>query len=319
MAESVLNPVQLRALTEVVRTGSFTEAGRELGYTSSAVSQQVTALERALGLRLVVREPHRIRCTPAALRLAHRGARALHVLAALEDDVRAVARGRAGRLRIGTSLDPAAGLIAPTLRRLKASHPQVTVTVDDLPPDDLLEEVLAGAVDVALVYDYPAAPRDLTPGLVAVELARDPWELVLPADWRDAHELSDLATHEWVVGLDDGVGHPALTAVCATAGFTPRVSVASRNRDVVVGLVSAGAGIGVLPAVPWRASPGVSLRPFEAPAASRRTLAVHPRTRTDASVSAALRTLHRVARAEADASRLHVEQTRVGQEGERGP
>ena len=108
-----------------------------------------------------MREPQRIRCTPAAFRLADRGRHALDVLTSLADDVRALARGQSGQLRIGTSLDPAAGLIAPTLRQLKAAHPQLDLVIEDRAPDELAERVRLGLLDVALLYDYPAAPRTL--------------------------------------------------------------------------------------------------------------------------------------------------------------
>ena len=293
----MLKPIQLQALAEVVRTGSFTEAGKKLGYTSSAVSQQVAALERSLGIRLVVREPQRIRCTPAAVQLANRGSHALDVLTSLADDVRALARGQSGRLRIGTSLDPAAGLIAPTLRRLKAAHPELDLVIEDHSPDELAERVRLGLLDVALLYDYPAAPRTLAEELSFVVIEQEPWDLVTPVGWSDGHELRDLAAHEWVVGLDAGLGQRALSVVCAAAGFSPRVSATSRNRDVVLGLVSAEVGIGVVPALPWRASSDVDLHAFEAADATRRTLAVHLSSRTDPPVCAALKALRQVASA----------------------
>ena len=293
----MLTPIQLQALAEVVRTGSFTEAGKKLGYTSSAVSQQVASLERSLGIRLVVREPQRIRCTPAAFRLADRGSHALDVLTSLVDDVRALARGQSGQLRIGTSLDPAAGIIAPTLRRLKAAHPELDLVIEDRAPDELAERVRLGLVDVALLYDYPAAPRVLPGELASVVIEQEPWDLVTPVGWANGHELRDLAAHDWVVGLDAGLGQRALSVVCAAAGFSPRVSATSRNRDVVLGLVSAEVGIGVVPALPWRASPDVSLHAFEATGATRRTVAVHLPSRTDPSVQAALKTFRQVASA----------------------
>ena len=76
----VLKPVHLQTLAAVVRTSSFSQASRELGYTSSAVAQQIAALERDLGVRLFIREPQRIRPTPAALLLAERGQHALDLL-----------------------------------------------------------------------------------------------------------------------------------------------------------------------------------------------------------------------------------------------
>ena len=291
----MLKPVQLQALAAVVRTGSFREAGKELGYTSSAVSQQVAALERSLGIRLVLREPHRIRCTPAAERLADRSRHALRFLASLEDDVRALARGRSGRLRIGTSLDPMAGVLTPTLRELKSLHPLVDLVVADHTPDEVVEGLRVGSLDIGLLHDYPAAPRTLPGELTSVEIRQEPWELVTPLVWGDGPALRDLAAHDWVVGLDAGGGRRALSAVCAAAGFNPRVTATTRDPDVVIGLVSAGAAVGVVPRVPWDTSSEVCLRPFEEPGATRRTLALYVRSRTDPTVRSALRTLRQVA------------------------
>ncbi len=291
----MLNPVQLRALTEVVRTGSFTEAAKKLGYTSSAVSQQVAALERTLGLRLVIREPQRIRCTAAATRLAQRGRHAVAVLTSLEHDVRALALGQAGTLRIGTSLDSSAGLIAPTLRALKVSHPRLDLTVSEQSADELVESVRVGSLDVALLYDYPAAPRALPPQLACVEIGQEPWDLVTPAGWRDGLALRDLSTHPWVVGLDAGVGKRALVTVCAAAGFSPRISATSTNRDVVLGLVSAGMGIGVVPALPQRGVLEVDVRPLGETDATRRTIALHRRHPADDNVQVAVQTLQQSA------------------------
>jgi DNA-binding transcriptional LysR family regulator len=293
----MLNPVQLQTLAMVVRTGSFTEAGKALGYTSSAVSQQVAALERLLEVRLVERGPRRITCTPAARRLADGSRHALAALAALEDDVRALARGQSGRLRIGTSLDPAAGLLAPTLRQLKLSHPAVDLEVHDSPPDALIEEVRLGAVDVALLYDYPAAPRAFPRELGTVVLEQAPWDLVTPTGWRSGRGLPDLAAHNWVVGLDAEHGNRALSVVCAAAGFSPRICATTLNRDVVLGLVSAEVGIGVVPALPWRSSADVQLHAFDAVGATRRTVALHLRKHDNPTVNATLRTLRQVAKA----------------------
>jgi DNA-binding transcriptional LysR family regulator len=157
-----------------------------------------------------------------------------------------------------------------------------------------------GSVDLALIYDYPAAPRTLAPELTAVTLAQQPWQLVMPAGWPhapgpSAPALSDLADHAWVVGLGAGHGHRALAVVCAAAGFTPRISATTTNRDIVLGMVSAELGIGVLPSVPWPANGEVSLRPFVSAGATRRTVAVHVREETDVMVLAAVRTLRAVA------------------------
>lgn len=92
----MLNPVHLRTLSVVLRTGSFAEAARRLGYTGSAVSQQISALERQLKTSLFERDAHSIRATPAAEFIASRSSAALGALEALEDDITQLMEGAVG-------------------------------------------------------------------------------------------------------------------------------------------------------------------------------------------------------------------------------
>src|SRR5699024_9840120 len=98
----MLNPVHLQTLITVLRTGSFADAARELGYTGSAVSQQVARLERSARVTLFDRSARSITPTPAAELLASRSREVLATIRDLEDDVLAIAKGRLGTLRVGS-------------------------------------------------------------------------------------------------------------------------------------------------------------------------------------------------------------------------
>src|SRR3981189_3516002 len=102
----MLNPVHLRTLTMVIRTGSFADAARRLGYTGSAVSQQIAALERAVKMPLFERDAHSVRPTPAGEFLAERAREALAALGSLEDDIRGMSQGSIGRLPLGAFPPP---------------------------------------------------------------------------------------------------------------------------------------------------------------------------------------------------------------------
>ena len=98
----MLEPLHLRTLSTVLQTGSFAAAARRLGYTPSAVSQQIAALERAIRLPLFEREARSIRPTPAAAFLSTRGQEVLATLGALQDDLRGLADGSIGTVRLGS-------------------------------------------------------------------------------------------------------------------------------------------------------------------------------------------------------------------------
>ncbi|MGC4111105.1 MAG: LysR family transcriptional regulator [Nocardioides sp.] len=273
----MLKPLHLQTLTVVVRSGSFSQAGRELGYTSSAVAQQIASLERELGLPLFVREPQRIRPTAAALVLAQRGQHALDVLESLENETRAVASGRLGRITIGTALDAGSGIVADTMSVLREAGPGLDVELQDGAVTEVLDRVQIGALDIGLVYDYACAPRELSPSLHVIRLDEAPLRLVTPYGVPCPAQLGELADREWFVGLDQPDGEKALRMLCRGAGFQPRVQVSTANPELVFGLVAAGLGVGVVPTLAWPAPAGVHVRVLAEEDARRRTVAVYQR------------------------------------------
>lgn len=286
----MLKPVHLQTLAAVVRTGSFARAGRELGYTASAVGQQMATLEHELGVRLFVREPQRIRATQAALLLAERGQHALEFLASLEDEARAAASGQLGRISIGTALDAGSGLVANSLALMKDSGPGLEIELYDGTGAQVLARLHSGALDIGLVYDYPLAslePLDAH----SVELDETPWQLATPSEWGAIGSLTELADRDWYVGLDVPDGESAVRALCAQAGFNPEIRMSSDNRDMVLGLVAAGLGVAVVPRLGWRPPLGVTVRAMKEDGATRRTLAVYLQKRASPAVRAAVRAI----------------------------
>src|SRR5919198_4924549 len=98
----MINPLHVQTVREVVRSGSFADAARNLGYTASAVSQQVAALERASGVVLFERRARSIRPTDAAFLLVRKGSDVLSAIDSLQRELRALASGETGLVRLGS-------------------------------------------------------------------------------------------------------------------------------------------------------------------------------------------------------------------------
>jgi DNA-binding transcriptional LysR family regulator len=175
--------VELRhflALEAVAREGSFGRAAAALGYTQSAVSQQIATLERIVGHRLVERPggPKPVSLTDAGrLLLTHADAIAARVAAA-QADLIALAEGQAGPLRVGVYQSVGRRVLPELLRRYASEWPQVRVTLTEAADDvELLNGVERGELDLTFA-DLPLTdgPFDST------ELLRDPFVLVVPTD-----------------------------------------------------------------------------------------------------------------------------------------
>jgi DNA-binding transcriptional LysR family regulator len=246
----MLDPRRLRVLREVAARGSFAAAAEALAFTPSAVSQQVAALERETGTRLVERGVRPVRLTDAGRALV---AHAEAVLARLEEaqqELGEIAALRRGRLRLASFPTAIATLVPRAVALFRRRHPDVELTV----LDDHLDGVLAGLarweLDLALVYDHQALPA------TAVELERthlldDPFDLIVP----DRHPLARRATvtlgglagETWIGGTPDGAYARIVLHSCRAAGFEPRVLFGSDDYHAVQAFVAEGLGVAMLP------------------------------------------------------------------------
>ncbi len=257
----MLDPLHLRTLATVLQTGSFAAAARRLGYTPSAVSQQVAALERAARLSLFEWEARGIRPTPAATFLSIRGQEVLAALGALQDDLRGLTGGAIGTVRLGGFPTASEHLLPSALAALAASHPLVEILLDEGEPDELTPRVHDGDLDVALVHRYTRVPVRRPRALTVTPLLREDLVLLVPSGHPLAEatevRLEDLEEAAWITTRQGSVGATCLQRICAEAGFQPRVSYRSNDYDVVRGFVRCGLGVALVPALGHVADPGV--------------------------------------------------------------
>jgi DNA-binding transcriptional LysR family regulator len=239
----------LIALKAIAEEGTFGRAAKRLGYTQSAISQQIAMLERIVGRRLIDRPggPRPVSLTEAGdLLLRHADAIAARLQAA-QADLAALDAGDAGPLRIGTYQSVGARILPELLREFFAGWPQVEVTLQESADDrDLIELVERGELDLSFVV----LPLDPGPYEV-VELFRDPYVLVIPAG-------SQLASRDRAPSLRELLEHPLISnRTCRTtqrvedrlrqAGREPNIAFRSDDNGTVQGLVAAGVGVAVVP------------------------------------------------------------------------
>ncbi|PRY42330.1 LysR family transcriptional regulator [Umezawaea tangerina] len=281
----MLNPVHLRTVVEVVAAGSFAAAARNLGYTASAVSQQVSAFERAVGVELFERGAHSIRPAAAALFIAERGGELLAAFDGFEQEVQALVTGRRGRIRLGTFPTASARVVPHAVARLTHDRPDAEIRLDEAEPDDVLPLVLAGDLDVALVYAYDLVPRTWPDELTVLPLLDEALLVLLPDGHPAARHQTvrpdDLRDARWIASRDGTAGSTCLTRLCAANGFTPRITFRSNDYGVVHALVRAGVGVALVPALGYEPQDGTQARPLRGTVLRRHVSAVHRTANTN--------------------------------------
>ncbi|GAA3776199.1 LysR family transcriptional regulator [Streptomyces coacervatus] len=271
----MLKPVHLLTLKTVVRSGSFAVAARDLGCTASAVSQQISALEKESGLVLFEREAHGIRPTAAAHRLVDLGARVLAALDDLDHEVQELAGGATGRLRLGSFPTAGVRLVPPALSAFVASHPRAGIELEEGEPDELLDGLGNGDLDVAVVYEYGLSPRQWPEGLVRHLLLKEDLVLLRAKESGLSDRLPGLSRARWVTSREGTAGAESVVRLCAAAGFEAAVAFRSNNYDVVRELVSAGLGVAVVPGLGHAPSDTVEATRVAQRSAHRTVLALH--------------------------------------------
>lgn len=255
--------VGLRVLREVAERGTFTAAGEALGYTQSAVSRQVAALEQASGARLFDRYPGGVRLTSAGRALLRHAVTALDALEAADRELRGV-EDDAGRVRLGFIPAAGAAVVAGALAMLRRERPQIQVTTREGTTPSLVRALRTGALDLALLSSRPPfrSPDTDDPPLHVEPLLDDRLVLAVPADSRFADRATvsadDLAGETWI-GSPAGIDEPLLGVWPGLPG-RPRVQHAARDWLTKLHLVAAGAGITTVPATLLAAiPPGIRL------------------------------------------------------------
>jgi DNA-binding transcriptional LysR family regulator len=245
----VLDTHRLRVFRSVVASGSVQAAATNLGFTPSAVSQHVTALQRETGLVLFERAGRGLRATAAALRLAEQADAILDRLGEAEAVVSDLRAGRTGALSLSYFASVGAAWLPRVVRRLTSEFPGVRL---DLALREWLPDDPADRSDVQIAVERPDfAPG---PGFTAHHLLDDPYVVVLPAGHplasRDEIELAELATEHWVDNdFARGWCRRNLVEACTAAGFRPPFHVEAHDYPTALAFVAAGIGITVLPEI----------------------------------------------------------------------
>ena len=247
---------QLRVLRAVSEHGSFSAAADALAYTQPAVSQQIAALEKRAGTKLVDRLSRGVRLTDAGQALVEHAEVVIARLAAAEAELDAIAGIRGGRVRLASFPTAGASLLPPAVAEFTRQYPDVELNFVEQEPEEAAQALRAAELEIAIVFEYSQLDQPeferMYEGIELHPLVDDPMFLALPSSHPLAHKprvrlqdfsgetwIQETGTHTWCGGFHE--------ACCAQAGFEPKVGFQSDDYNVVQGLVAAGVGISLLP------------------------------------------------------------------------
>ena len=235
---------RLLVLRAVQRAGGVVPASRALYLSPSAVSQHLTRLEAETGLNLVDRTRRgggrSLALTAAGRALAEQGERVAEVLAEAERAAMALRGERSGPVRIGGFSTVLRRLVGPAVVDLAIAEPAIVPTVTEVDETAGLAQLRAGELDLVILERWPQAvpPR----GVVAHDLLRDAYRVVVPASWPIHEDAQTLLSGRWIAGHEGTPARAALDALAAAAGT--RLDIRHRCDEFTSMLALVGAGLG---------------------------------------------------------------------------
>jgi DNA-binding transcriptional LysR family regulator len=254
----MLDVHRLRLLREFAERGTIAATAAALGYTPSAVSQQLAALEREAGAALLDRSARAAELTDAGRRLVRHAAEILAMIEVAEADVSV--QEPVGRVAI-SAFPTAAVAFAPALTRTVRAHEGLNLLLRQTQGSEGLRQVRAGQVDVAIVDDWTGRTPVSAGGLVFSPLVRDPLVLVVPrrhwaADPREPVAVHRLRDESWLAPPAGEPSRRAVDRVLAQAGGVPEAPWEFEGLATILSLVARGIGIAVLPRLTLAAGEG---------------------------------------------------------------
>src|SRR5882724_986498 len=238
---------QLRAFIAIAELGTFTAGALRVHVTQAAISMQIRQLENELGARLFIRAPRRVMLTEAGEQLLQRARHILRDHDAAIDEIAELAGAERGRLRIGSASAMVTTDVLPNLlREVRKQHPGAEITVASGTSEALVQQILAGEVDVAFV-SLPVEAR----GINTERLSQD--QLVAVASPR--HKLAKhrtisaytLAGEKLILGERGGNTRRLIDQFFAQAGVTLHVSMELSRQAAIRRMVEEDMGVGIVP------------------------------------------------------------------------
>ncbi|WP_404430879.1 LysR family transcriptional regulator [Microbacterium lacus] len=268
---------RLRILSEVARQGSLAGAARVIGISPSAVSQQISVLEREAGVTLLDRSPRGVGLTGAGEVLVEHAHRILRMLEVTRAEMDQLSGELAGRVRIGSIPSVARSMLLPVADKLGDALPHIELTVNVLEPSASIDALVNGSLDIAVIDLYDNVPMTFPDYLHTEELMNEPLVLIAPPGFSAPSpvRLADLRNESWVMPDETGACGQAVRFACRMEGFEPNVRWHTADLLLLVESISRGRGVSVLPPLSVdKAVAPVSVFALEQPKLGRRVLVV---------------------------------------------
>ena len=273
----------LTSLRAVDTHGSVVAAAEALGFTPSAVSQQVKRLEKQTGVPLLERVGRGVILTDHGRHLVDAGGRLLTDLEEVESTLHQRAGAVAGHLRVTAFSTAMRGLIAPLVRDLRDAHPDLTVALAEREPWDTVELVASGQSDVGVVHRWGDLPIAVPDHLASTVVAHDVADVIVHRDHplaaREQVTPGNLVDEGWIATPEGTICRQWLTRMYAGTGRLPRIAHTSMEFDSHLAMVRAGLGIALVPRLgrqPLTAD--LVAVPARDPEPTRDVIAVHRRS-----------------------------------------
>ena len=276
----------VRSLQAVDTEGSVVAAADALGFTPSAVSQQIKRLERQSGVPLLERVGRGVVLTWHARQLVDAGTHLLAEVERLESGLHRAADSIVGQVRLAAFSTAMRGIVAPVASRLVADHPDLTIRLVEREPWEAIDLVATGQCDVALVHRWGHVSIDVPDHVERRTVGADVADLIVHRDHRLAEREvvtpHDLVDEDWIATFDGTICRQWLVRMHDTTGRRPRIAHESMEFESHLALVAAGLGVALIPRL-GRATLGADVVAVGVadPVPTRELIVVHRRSMGD--------------------------------------
>jgi DNA-binding transcriptional LysR family regulator len=290
-----MDPRRVLTFRAVAHERSFSRAARLLALSQPSVSNQVAALEREVGVRLLERRPGGLRLTPEGEILLEHADAIADRFGLAETQLAGAAERQRTRLRIGALPSALAGFVPAAIARVRDQHPHTQVTFDEGTSEQLSRRLASGELDLAIAYQDTTWYRSEPPGVQRHHLLHEQFMVALPPDHRLAAEpevaLGDLRDDDWTAALTDGV----IVRACRAAGFEPRLVSITHDQLAIRGLIIRGLAVTLVAELLADPFKDLALRPIAGMTVARDVYALLPPGRRHPLVAPTLEALDEVA------------------------